>query len=146
MAVVRDLIITEEDGSISFGNYELNQKAKKSDYEVRGDRYKVKTFRESTRLERNDAMVYESEPGTAVLHFKEDENGVSFCVEGPEDAQIILSLADDTAYRVFIDGKETGMMETGMSGKLVDGGDRAGVCESGESLREGFYAQTVSCE
>ena len=119
MAVVRDLIITEEDGSISFGNYELNQKAKKSDYEVRGDRYKVKTFRESTRLERNDAMVYESEPGTAVLHFKEDENGVSFCVEGPEDAQIILSLADDTAYRVFIDGKETGMMENGMSGKLV---------------------------
>ena len=119
MAVVRDLIITEEDGSISFGNYELDQKAKKSDYEVRGDRYKVKTFRESTRLERNDAMVYESEPGTAVLHFKEDENGVSFCVEGPEDAQIILSLADDTAYRVFIDGKETGMMEIGMSGKLV---------------------------
>ena len=44
MAVVRDLIITEEDGSISFGNYELDQKAKKSDYEVRGDRYKVKTF------------------------------------------------------------------------------------------------------
>lgn len=119
MAVVRDLIITEEDGSISFGNYELDQKAKKSDYEVRGDRYKVKTFRESTRLERNDAMVYESEPGTAVSHFKEDENGVSFCVEGPEDVQIILSLADDTAYRVFIDGKETGMMETGMSGKLV---------------------------
>lgn len=119
MAVVRDLIITEEDGSISFGNYELNQKAKKSDYEVRGDRYKVKTFRESTRLERNDSMVYESEPGTAVSHFMEDGNGVSFCVEGPEDAQIILSLADDTTYRVLIDGKETGMMETGMGGKLV---------------------------
>jgi hypothetical protein len=119
MAVVRDLIMTEEDGSISFGNYELDQKAKKSDYEVRGDRYKVKTFRESTRLERNDSMVYESEPGTAVSHFMEDGNGVSFCVEGPEDAQIILSLADDTTYRVLIDGKETGMMETGMGGKLV---------------------------
>jgi hypothetical protein len=119
MAVVRDLIMTEEDGSISFGNYELDQKAKKSDYEVRGDRYKVKTFRESTRLERNDSMVYESEPGTTVSHFMEDGNGVSFCVEGPEDAQIILSLADDTTYRVLIDGKETGMMETGMGGKLV---------------------------
>jgi hypothetical protein len=64
-------------------------------------------------------MVYESEPGTAVSHFMEDGNGVSFCVEGPEDAQIILSLADDTTYRVLIDGKETGMMETGMGGKLV---------------------------
>ena len=50
MSVVKDLITENENGSISFGDYELDQKAKKSDFEVRGDRYKVKTFRESTRL------------------------------------------------------------------------------------------------
>jgi len=119
MSVVKDLIQTETDGSISFGNYELDQKAKKSGFEVRGDCYKVKTFCESTRLERNDSMVYESEPGTAVLNFKEDENGVSFRVEGPEDAQVILGLADDACYRVLLNGKDTGVMETGTGGKLV---------------------------
>ncbi len=119
MAVVEELIRTEEDGSISFGNYELAQKAKKSDFELRGDSYKVKTYRESTRLERNDLLVYESEPGTAVSHFKEDETGVCFTVEGPEDAQIILGLADDASYKVYIDGRESGMMQTGMGGKLV---------------------------
>ena len=119
MSVITDLIRTEEDGSISFGNYELDAKAKKSDYEVRGDRYKVKTFKESTRLEKNDSMLYESEPGTAVTNFTENEDGVSFTVEGPEDCQIVLCLAEDTTYRVEIDGEDTGMMESGMGGKLV---------------------------
>ena len=51
MAVVKELIRPEEDGSISFGDYELSQKTKKSDVEVHGDSYKVKTFSEVTRLE-----------------------------------------------------------------------------------------------
>lgn len=119
MAVVKELIRAEEDGSLSFGDYELAQKTKKSDVEVRGDSYKVKTFREVTRLECNDLLVYESEPGTAVSHFRMNEEGVSFTVEGPEDAQIILGLADNASYRVFIDGADQGIMETGMGGKLV---------------------------
>ncbi|MDD6439322.1 MAG: endosialidase [Lachnospiraceae bacterium] len=119
MAVVKELIRPEEDGSISFGDYELSQKTKKSDVEVHGDSYKVKTFREVTRLECNDMLVYESEPGTAVSHFQEDETGVTFRVEGPEDAQIILGLADNASYRVCIDGEDQGIMETGMGGKLV---------------------------
>ncbi len=119
MAVVKELIRPEEDGSLSFGNYELAEKTKKSDVEVRGDSYKVKTFREVTRLECNDMLVYESEPGTAVSDFRSDEDGVSFTVEGPEDAQIVLGLEDDASYRVFIDGEDQGIMETGMGGKLV---------------------------
>ena len=119
MAVVKELSRPEEDGSLSFGNYELAEKTKKSDVEVRGDSYKVKTFREVTRLECNDMLVYESEPGTAVSNFCLDEDGVSFTVEGPEDAQIILGLEDDASYRVFIDGQDQGIMETGMGGKLV---------------------------
>ena len=90
MAVVKDLIRENADGAISFGDYELDQKTKKSDFDVRGDRYKVKTFREATRLERNDALVYESEPGTAVHDFVLKEDGVSFTVECPEDRQAVV--------------------------------------------------------
>ena len=51
MAVVKELIRTEENGAISFGDYELAQKSKLSDYQHQGDMYKVKTFREITKLE-----------------------------------------------------------------------------------------------
>ena len=119
MSVVKDLITENADGSVSFGDYELDTKAKKSDLEVRGDRYKVKTFRESTRLECNDALVYESEPGTAVHDFVRTEEGVSFRVECPQDCQVVLGLTDEATYRVVVDGRDTGMMGTGRGGKLV---------------------------
>lgn len=119
MSVVKDLITENADGSVSFGDYELDTKAKKSDFEVRGDRYKVKTFRESTRLECNDALVYESEPGTAVHDFVRTEEGVSFRVECPQDCQVVLGLTDEATYRVAVDGRDTGMMGTGRGGKLV---------------------------
>ena len=35
MAVIEDLIREEGDGTISFGNYKLDQKAKKSDFDWR---------------------------------------------------------------------------------------------------------------
>ena len=119
MSVVKDLITENADGSVSIGAYELDTKAKKSDFEVRGDRYKVKTFRESTRLECNDALVYESEPGTAVHDFVRTEEGVSFRVECPQDCQVVLGLTDEATYRVVVDGRDTGMMGTGRGGKLV---------------------------
>ncbi len=67
MAAVKELISTEEDGGISFGNYELTAKSKVSDFRYQGDVYKVKTFKEITKLERNGMFVYESVPGTAVF-------------------------------------------------------------------------------
>ena len=119
MSVVKKLISEKADGSVSCGDYELDKKTKKSDFEVRGDRYKVKTFRESTRLECNDALVYESEPGTAVHDFVRTEEGVSFRVECPQDCQVVLGLTDEATYRVVVDGRDTGMMGTGRGGKLV---------------------------
>ena len=41
MSVIKELIRTETDGGISFGNYELDQKSKLSDFEYKGDLYKV---------------------------------------------------------------------------------------------------------
>ena len=118
MAVVKELIRTEENGTISFGDYEKNQKSKVSDYPHQGDMYKVKTFKEITKLERNGMFVYESVPGTAVTDFSVKDTEVSFKVEGTEDAQITIQLEDDMEYEVFEDGAAIGGMKTNMSGKL----------------------------
>ena len=118
MPVVEELIRTEQDGTISFGNYTLGQKAKKSDFEYQGDMYKVKTYNEITKLERNDMFVYESVPGTAAEHFKVTDEGVEFTVEGSKDAQITIQLENDTDYEVYVNDAAVGNMKTNMSGKL----------------------------
>ena len=64
-------------------------------------------------------FVYESVPGTAVHHFKVEEDGVSFQVESPADAQITLELEAETSYDIFVDGVSTGVDKTNLGGKLV---------------------------
>ena len=118
MAVVKELIRTEENGGISFGNYELPAKSKVSDFLYQGDVYKVKTFKEITKLERNGMFVYESVPGTAVTEFAVTDTTVTFKVEGFEDAQITVQLEDDCEYEIYEDGVGVGGMKTNMSGKL----------------------------
>lgn len=118
MSVVKELIRTEENGKISFGNYELAQKSKVSDFEHDGDMYKVKTYNEITKLERNGMFVYESVPGTTVLNLETKENGLSFVVEGPQDAQITVELEEDTEYKIFINNADAGQMKTNLGGKL----------------------------
>ena len=118
MAVVKELIRTEENGAISFGDYELAQKSKLSDYQHQGDMYKVKTFKEITKLERNGMFVYESVPGTAVFNLTQSEAQMDFHVEGPEDAQITVGLEDEAEYDITIDGADAGKMKTNLGGKL----------------------------
>ena len=118
MAVVEGLIQTEADGSLSFGNHTLAQKAKKEDFEHGGDLFKVKTYGTMTKLERNGMFAYESVPGTSVTHFKEDVDGVTFTVEGKEDAQLTIGQEDETEYEVFIGGENIGKMRTSLGGKL----------------------------
>jgi len=118
MAAVKELIREEADGTISFGDYDLAQKTKKSDFAFEGDLYKVKTFREITRLEKNEMFVYESEPGTAVLHLKEMQDGVTFDVEGPEDAQITVQLEPESDYAIFIGDEKRDVQRSNLGGKL----------------------------
>ena len=120
MAVVKELIRTEENGTISFGDYEKNQKSKVSDYPHQGDMYKVKTFKEITKLERNGMFVYESVPGTAVFGLAQDGSQMSFRVEGPEDAQITVELEAEAVYEVTnLGGKLSFSVELG-NGSAVD--------------------------
>ena len=118
MSSVKELIRTEENGTISFGDYELSSKSKLSDYEHMGDMYKVKTSREITKLERNGMFVYESVPGTAVFHMAQDDRKMSFEVEGQEDAQITVELEAETEYEIFLNKESIGKMETNLGGKL----------------------------
>ncbi|HIS25875.1 MAG TPA: endosialidase [Candidatus Pullilachnospira intestinigallinarum] len=118
MATIKELIRTEAAGGLSFGNYELDTKSKLSDFEYNGDLYKVKTFRELTRLERNEMFVYESVPGTTVLDMKLGGNGMVFFVEGMENTQITVELEPDTEYKVIVDDMNLGNMKTNLGGKL----------------------------
>ncbi len=129
MAVVEELLRSEADGTISFGNHLLENKAKAEDFEHCGDLYKVKTFKTMTKLERNGLFVYESVPGTSVLHFSENADGVGFEVEGDEDAQITLELEEDTEYEVFLAGRSIGKMKTNLGGKLNISVELAGAGE-----------------
>ena len=100
MAVVEELIRKEEDGTLSFGNFELDTKKKLSDFEFEGDLYKVKTF-------------------TVVTHMKADGTGIQFMAEGLEDTSVTLELEPEKEYEVFIGGVNAGRMKTNLGGKLV---------------------------
>ena len=118
MAVVSELIRKEENGALSFGDYILKTKAKLDNFDCQGDLYKVKTFNEITKLEKNGMFAYESAPGTTVTNFVKTNESASFNVEGAEDAQITLGLDEDKTYNVKIDNKDVGNIKTGLGGKL----------------------------
>ncbi len=114
MAVVSELIRTEGNGSVSFGDYNQTEKKKHE-----SGAYKVKTFQEITRLEKNGELVYESTPGTAVLSLAETGDGMTFSVEGPEDADITVGLEPETEYQVSLEGEAIGTLKTNLGGKLT---------------------------
>ena len=118
MAVVEELLRSEANGTISFGDYTLAAKKKVEDYEHKGDLYKVKTYAEITKLEKNGMFLYESVPGTSVNNFAQSDEGVQFTVSGVEDAQLTIGLCEDATYSVFVNGEQIGDMKTNMSGKL----------------------------
>ena len=118
MAVVEELIRIDNNETLSFGNYKLSTKSKLDNFEFGGDLYKVKTFKEITKLERNGMFVYESVPGTAVSQLRVTDSGVAFQVEGPEDAQITLEMEEQTEYKVMVNDEDSGKVKTNLGGKL----------------------------
>ncbi len=118
MAIVKELLRTEQDGTLSFGDYSLSSKTKLDNFEFDGDIYKVKTFHEITKLEKNGLFVYESVPGSAVENFKVTDTKVEFKVSAPEDVQFTLELEPEKEYEVRLNGVSAGNMSTNLSGKL----------------------------
>ena len=118
MAAVKELLRAENDGTLSFVDYTLGSKTKLDGFEFQGDIYKVKTFSEITKLEKNEMFVYESVPGTAVTNFNASEQVVTFSVSAMQDVQFTLELEADTEYVVYLDDVNVGDMKTNLSGKL----------------------------
>lgn len=118
MARVEELLRTEKDGTISFGDYTLASKTKLDNFEFEGDLYKVKTFAEITKLEKNGMFVYESVPGSAVENFRATDTEVNFRISAPEDVNFTLELQPESEYEVLIGGASAGKMSTNLSGKL----------------------------
>ena len=119
MGTANNLISVDAEGRLSFGDYSLQEKTKQSGFEFEGGLYKVKTFKDITKLEKNDLFVYESVPGTAVSAFEVKGDRVSFTVSGETDAQITLELEPEQAYEVIVDGASSGVVKTNLGGKLV---------------------------
>ena len=117
MSNVKELI-AQENGALSFGDYSLEQKTKLSDYAFEGDSYKVKTFKEITRLEKNGAVLYESVPGSAVHAFKKDDRQITFQVESDDDVEITLGLEPEKEYKVYVDETNIGKMKSNLGGKI----------------------------
>ena len=110
MAAVKELLRAEADGTLSFGDYTLDSKTKLDGFEFQGDLYKVKTFAEITKLEKNGMFVYESVPGTAVENFKSSESEVVSNSQSVSQSQ--------AEYVVYMDDVNVGEMKTNLSGKL----------------------------
>ena len=114
----KDLIYKEIEGGISFGDYLLSEKTKIEDFPIDGDLYKVKSFSEITKLEKNGMFLYESVPGTKVENLIETADGIEFTVSGNAEAQITVELMEETSYKISINDKETDEVSTNLGGKL----------------------------
>ncbi len=114
-----ELIYVQDNGKLAFGDYTLAAKAKADGFEFGGDLYKVKTFQEITKLERNGMFAYESVPGTDVTEFSANDKEVGFTVEGTTNTQVALGLEAEAEYKLYIDGTNIGKMKTNLGGKLV---------------------------
>lgn len=107
------------DEKLNFGDYTLSVKAKAEDFSYLGDLYKIKTYRDITKLERNGLLIYESVPGSNVRNLEFEKNGLHFMVESDKDVQITLGLEESTEYEVRIDDTIVEDYTTNISGKLV---------------------------
>ena len=119
MSVVTELFRSEENGTLSFGDYTLDTKAKKDKIEFEGDMYKVKTFKTMTKLDKNGQLIFESVPGSAVHNFGATTDGVAFEIEASEDVQVTLEVEPEQEYRVYIDNINVGNMKANLGGKLT---------------------------
>ena len=118
MSVVEELIRKEDTGTLSFGNYLLDTKTKKADFQYEGASYKIKTFKEITKLEKNGTLVYESVPGSAVTNFRGNSSVVEFDVEAAVDISFTLEMEPSEEYKLVVNGVSAGRIPTNVGGKL----------------------------
>lgn len=130
MAVIKEVICIEADGSLSFGNYEVAEKQKVEGFKVGNDTYKVRTHKDVTRLSKNGNLVLETVPGATVHSLKVGERVTTFDVEGKGSTMITLELEGDSTYSIYVDDVNLDKVNTNMTGKIsfsieLDSNDKA---------------------
>lgn len=118
MAIIDEIIRIEQDGSISFGNYEVETKQKVEDFKVGDDIYKVRTHKDVTRLSKNGTLVLETVPGATIHSLNVSNKGVSFNAEGFASTMITLELEQDTNYSIYINDVNIDKTKANLSGKV----------------------------
>lgn len=132
MAIVNEIIRIENDGTLSFGNYEVDEKQKVNDFDVNGDKYQVRTHKDVTRITKNSALLLETVPGSAIHNLKVSDKGTSFTAEGMGNTQFTLELENDTNYKVIIDDVNIGKIKSSVAGKLAFSAE---LSASGQSVK-----------
>ncbi len=118
MAIIKEVICTEADGSISFGNYTVADKQKVEGFKVGDDIYKVRTHKDVTRLSKNGNLVLETVPGATVHSLKIGSKGAAFSIEGKGSTMVTTELEKDTNYSIYIDDVNVDKIKSNLSGKV----------------------------
>ncbi len=118
MAVIKEVICTEADNSLSFGNYQVAEKQKVEGFKVGNDVYKVRTHKDVTRLSKNGSLVLETVPGATVHSLKVGERVTVFDVEGKGSTMITLELEGESTYSIYVDDVNLDKVNTNMTGKI----------------------------
>lgn len=118
MSVINENIRIEENGTISFGNYEVETKQKVDDYKVGGDLYTLRTHKQVTRIEKNSKLLIETVPGATVHNMSVGEGVTTLTIEGMGDTQITLELESATEYTIYVDDVNLGKIKTNVAGKI----------------------------
>ena len=117
MSVVKE-IIKLANNNLCFGNYLLEEKNKVDNFVFGGDKYKVKTYNKITRLEKNDKLIMETIPGSAIKNFSMNEKNIFFSAEGLDETQITFDLQANKNYEIEIDNVLIGTEKSNAFGKL----------------------------
>ena len=130
MAVINEIICTEADGSLSFGNYEVAEKQKVEGFKVGYDEYKVRTHKEVTRLSKNGNLVLETVPSATDHSLKVRDRVTTFDIEGKGSTMVTLELIPDSTYSIYVDDVYIDKVNTNMAGKIsfsveLDSNDKA---------------------
>lgn len=118
MAVIKEGIILNDDKSLSFGNYELDEKLKVTDFNVDGNIYKIRTHKDVTRLSKNGNLLLETVPGATIHNLKVSASKVEFLAEGLTDTLITIELEPNANYSLYINDFNIDKIKTNLSGKI----------------------------
>lgn len=118
MSVIDNGIVANENGTISFGNYESINKIKVNDFMLDGDTYYLKTHNEVTVLKKNEILLLEAVPGATVHNFKIENNKIYFSIEGKGNTSITMELLPSTEYNIKLDDVVIGSSKSNLSGKF----------------------------